>query len=541
MHMKRILLFATALVTLLVVGCNSDSAKTNSAEQWLVNNLNYAYYNDGTRQEVFYLNSFLSNFDEYLFRYDLKSGAMEQVTYTPDRTVGKWDGFSTFMPPSDKGLVEPCNEFKLMGFYRVFRNPAAENQYLLSYDTKSGEYKVMLTGNGFRIFDNCVAKFIQSWGWNKYALRRVELYDKSGNMFECPKFIGEIDGKPTQASVYIDSSGEDNMFVLIGDEKDKDKDYYSGHIDREGNFNLSARYVGDGEFNGKIADGKLEGVISLNGSEQQVSLAPESGSVSLPAANVAKSDLPLKEDVVQWIKDNIPYVVDKANNTLYLINKGSMAWLTKVDLESGESSRVTLTSADGVYNFDKFNHFIIPEDKGYQSENPSIIFAGYFSNKETSTHRYAAVRYDISTNQLTELINDDWVYAAGQCIMACKNYPNVYPSLVERADFYDANMQKISPRIFKGTIKGKPATAELVISANGELIGNYYIDNKPNMRTVLYGKVDALGTAIASATFGYDAYEEWRFTLKDGVLNGNFKYSYAFTKRSGDVTLTEQK
>lgn len=63
-----------------------------------------------------------------------------------------------------------------------------------------------------------------------------------------------------------------------------------------------------------------------------------------------------------------------------------------------------------------------------------------------------------------------------------------YPNHVGSIDIYDSNITKLECRTFTGTVNKKSATVEIVIDDKGRVLGSYYT-NKPNVRTLLMGKV----------------------------------------------------
>lgn len=116
-----------------------------------------------------------------------------------------------------------------------------------------------------------------------------------------------------------------------------------------------------------------------------------------------------------------------------------------------------------------------------------------------------------------------------------------YPNHVGSIDIYDSNITKLECRTFTGTVNKKSATVEIVIDDKGRVLGSYYI-NKPNVRTLLMGKVQLDGSLHLEGFIG-DTYncETWSGILKDGVLTANYKYDYMLLRKSGSVSLTEQK
>lgn len=252
-----------------------------------------------------------------------------------------------------------------------------------------------------------------------------------------------------------------------------------------------------------------------------------------------------KEKAWNWMRSRVDHVLcaDAERHALYFFEPSTAGYTTllHVDLDDFKESAIYEFVGDGKYSYGRgLKGYILPEDRGYDSENATFVVAGYDADKPNNVCESALI-YDTATKRVKKICENRRVIIVGDLITSC-NIEGYYSSAALRnVDVYNAKGEKQVQRTFVGTIARQNVCVELAISDKGSIAGSYYYTKYgPTNRMLLYGDVDKDGEFVIT---GFNANEtpteEWVGTFKDGNFVAEFENLY--NGRSYDFTLTEQK
>ncbi len=537
--MKNVVkLLGVASLAMLLLSCGSKNSAMDAANDYLLNKVDFLYSEQGAEKYIYHMSENVADNYCHLVKHNLNTGVSAELLKFEGDRKHSFDAYEGWIVPEDKGLNSKATSFGLLGFYRVFRNPGADNSSALLYDLTNDKFKTIVSSNGVSVYNDFFVSYKMTYaGWTGYIYRDMTVYDVNGNELGYDTYKGVYNGKNYEAKIATTNTKLNYVVLMIGIDGKRDFDVYVCCRDNTGKLTHCGKSIDFGTL--------VNGVLTVNTQfyDGGMELAFTDGAGVTKQLPAAKEPVKLthNEDVLKWIRSNIPYVISMSEESpaLYYVHRNKSyrgqldqyyKYIIRYDLESGEERALELTVEGEEDKVSKFSEVIVPEDKGYDNENPVIKLV-------IKDKVYA---YELTSGKLTKIHDGRRLYVTGDMI-ADAEIVDSYPNHVGDIDIYDSNITKLECRTFTGVVNKKSATVELVIDNSGRVLGSYYT-NKPNVRTLLMGKVQPDGSLFLEGFIG-DTYncETWSGTLKDGVLTANYKYDYMLLRKSGSVSLTEQK